>query len=115
MMSLGLERGDKVCVIGDNDPQYFWAQLGVQSAGGVSVGIFTDSAPAQIQYIAAHSDATFVFAKDLDHIDYWSHDQETEGIGNHKNTIDDPVLFLCPSDAFLKIRSENSKRGSVNI
>ena len=69
MMSLGLERGDKVCVIGDNDPQYFWAQLGVQSAGGVSVGIFTDSAPAEIQYIAAHSDATFVFAKDQEQCD----------------------------------------------
>jgi len=26
LMELGLEKGDKVCIIGDNDPQYFWAQ-----------------------------------------------------------------------------------------
>ena len=69
MIKLGMKRGDKVCVIGDNDPQYFWAQLAVQSGGGISVGIFTDSTPAEIQYIAAHSDAAFVFAKDQEQCD----------------------------------------------
>lgn len=69
LVKLGLERGDKVCIIGDNDPQYFWAQLAIQSAGGVSVGIFTDSAPQEIQYIVEHSDSTFVFAKDQEQCD----------------------------------------------
>jgi long-chain acyl-CoA synthetase len=69
LMSLGLKRGDKVCVIGDNDPQYFWAQLAIQSGGGISVGIFTDSTPSEIQFIATHSDAAFVFAKDQEQCD----------------------------------------------
>lgn len=69
LVELGMERDDKVCIIGDNDPQYFWAQLGVQSAGGVAVGIFTDSTPAEIQYIVRHSDAVFVFAKDQEQCD----------------------------------------------
>lgn len=69
LVSLGLQRGDKVCIIGDNDPQYFWAQLAVQAAGGVTVGIFTDSIPSEIQYIVDHSDATFVFAKDQEQCD----------------------------------------------
>ncbi len=69
LMKLGLKRGEKVCIIGDNDPQYFWAQLAIQSAGGVSVGIFTDSTPPEIQYIVDHSDATFVFAKDQEQCD----------------------------------------------
>lgn len=69
MVSLGLRRGDKVCVIGDNDPQYFWAQLAVQAAGGVAVGIFTDSVPREIQYVVDHSDATFVLAKDQEQCD----------------------------------------------
>jgi long-chain acyl-CoA synthetase len=51
LIKLGLKREDKVCIIGDNDPQYFWAQLAIQSGGGVAVGIFTDSAPPEIQYI----------------------------------------------------------------
>jgi long-chain acyl-CoA synthetase len=69
LISLGLERGDKVCIIGDNDPQYFWAQLAIQAGGGAAVGIFTDSAPAEIQYIIHHSDARFVFAKDQEQCD----------------------------------------------
>src|SRR3990170_5053708 len=69
LIQLGMERGDKVCIIGDNDPQYFWAQLAIQSGGGVAVGIFTDSAPQEIQYIVDHSDAAFVFAKDQEQCD----------------------------------------------
>lgn len=69
LISLGLKRGDKVCLIGDNDPQYFWAQLAVQSAGGVAVGIFTDCSPQEVQYIVDHSDAVFVFAKDQEQCD----------------------------------------------
>jgi len=61
--------GDKVCIIGDNDPQYFWAQLAIQVRGGVAVGIFTDSSPAEIEYIVNHSDAVFVFAKDQEQCD----------------------------------------------
>jgi len=69
LISLGLKRGDKGCIIGDNDPQYFWAQLAIQAGGGVAVGIFTDSAPPEIQYVVDHSDAVFVFAKDQEQCD----------------------------------------------
>ena len=69
LLQLGLSRNDKVCIIGDNDPQYFWAQLAIQSAGGVAVGIFTDSTPQEIQYIVDHSDSFFVFAKDQEQCD----------------------------------------------
>ena len=68
-ISLGLKRGEKVCIIGDNDPQYFWAQLAIQAAGGVAVGIFTDSIPAEIQHIVQHSDSVLVFAKDQEQCD----------------------------------------------
>ena len=66
---LGFQRGEKACIIGDNDPQYFWAQLAVQSVGGVAVGIFTDSSPVEIEFIVSHSDATSVFAKDQEQCD----------------------------------------------
>ncbi len=69
LMTLGLAHGDKVCIIGDNDPEYFWAQLAIQACGGVAVGIFTDSVPSEIQYIVQHSDAVLVFAKDQEQCD----------------------------------------------
>ncbi len=69
LLDLGLERNSKVCIIGDNDPQYFWSQLAIQAAGGVAVGIFTDSSPAEIEYIARHADAVLIFAKDQEQCD----------------------------------------------
>lgn len=69
LIELGFTRGEKACIIGDNDPQYFWAQLAIQAAGGVAVGIFTDSSPAEIEYIVNHADATLVFAKDQEQCD----------------------------------------------
>ncbi|MBI4671957.1 MAG: AMP-binding protein [Chloroflexi bacterium] len=69
LLALGLARGERVCIIGDNDPQYFWAQLAIQAAGGIAIGIFTDSAPAEIQYAVQHSGAALVFAKDQEQCD----------------------------------------------
>jgi long-chain acyl-CoA synthetase len=69
LMALGLQRGDKVCGIGDNDREYLWAFLGLQAAGGVPVGLFTDAIPNEIAYIVEHSDATFVLAQDQEQCD----------------------------------------------
>lgn len=69
LVSLGLQRGDKTAILGENDPEYYWAELATQSAGAVAVGVFTDSSPAEIQYIVNHSDAVIVFAKDQEQCD----------------------------------------------
>lgn len=69
LVSLGLERGDKVCIIGDNDPEYYWAELAVLSAGGTAIGVFTDCRPVEIEYLVNHSDAVFVLAHDQEQCD----------------------------------------------
>jgi long-chain acyl-CoA synthetase len=69
LVSLGLEPGDKVTILGDNDPQWFWAELATQAAGGTALGIFTDSAPAEVKYITDHSDSKFVVARDQEQVD----------------------------------------------
>jgi long-chain acyl-CoA synthetase len=69
LMSLGIERGDKVCIIGDNDPEWYWAELAVQSVGGVCVGLYTDAMPADVEHIVNDSDGVFVFAKDQEQTD----------------------------------------------
>lgn len=69
LIALGLQRGDKVCGIGDNDREYLWAFLGLQAAGGVPVGLFTDAIPSEIAYIVDHSEATFVLAQDQEQCD----------------------------------------------
>lgn len=69
LKSLGVERGDKVCVIGDNDPEWYWAELAVQSLGGVCVGLYVDAMPADIEHIVNDSDGVVVFSKDQEQTD----------------------------------------------
>jgi long-chain acyl-CoA synthetase len=66
---MGLERGDRVAILGDNDREYLWAAFGVMSAGGAIVGLFTDVTPTEAAYVVEHSDATFVVAGDQEQCD----------------------------------------------
>ena len=69
LMSLGLQKGDKVSILGENKPEWFWAELAVQSARGAAVGIFTDCLPEEIKYYVEHSDSTFIVAHDQEQVD----------------------------------------------
>lgn len=69
LRELGLERGEHVATIGDNDCQYLWAYLGLLAVGGVQVGLFTDATAEEAAYIIAHSDARFVLAQDQEQVD----------------------------------------------
>jgi long-chain acyl-CoA synthetase len=69
LKGLDIQRADKVCIIGDNDPEWYWAELAAQSVGAVVVGFYIDAMPADIEYITSHSDTVLVFAKDQEQVD----------------------------------------------
>jgi long-chain acyl-CoA synthetase len=69
LISLGLEAGDRVCIIGDNEPEWFWAEFAVQAAGGIVTGIFVDSIPSEVKYIAEQSGAKFAIVNDQEQTD----------------------------------------------
>ncbi|MDY6910983.1 MAG: AMP-binding protein [Chloroflexota bacterium] len=69
MISLGFERGDRISILGDNNPQWFWAELAAMAAGGSATGIFSDCLPTEVKHIAEHSDSRFVVAQDQEQID----------------------------------------------
>ncbi len=66
---LGLEIGDVVGIIGDNEPEWFWGEFAVQAAGGIATGIFVDSIPSEVKYVATHSDAKFAIVNDQEQTD----------------------------------------------
>ena len=101
LISMGLEKGDVVCIIGDNEPQWFWAEFATQAAGAVATGIFVDSIPSEVKYVAEHSGAKFAVVNDQEQTDkfleikdelpllkkviYW----DPKGLRNY----DDPILI----------------------
>jgi long-chain acyl-CoA synthetase len=69
LVSLGLEQGDVVCIIGDNEPEWFWGEFATHAAGGIATGIFVDSIASEVKYIAEHSDAKFAIVNDQEQAD----------------------------------------------
>lgn len=69
LVSLGLQRGEKVAIIGENDPEFYWAEIAVHSAGGISTAIFTDASPQELGYIVTNSDSVFLLAHDQEQCD----------------------------------------------
>jgi long-chain acyl-CoA synthetase len=69
LTALGLRRGDKVALIGDDEPEGFWAEAAVQAAGAATVALWSDSIPSEVAYVIEHSDARFVVAEDQEQVD----------------------------------------------
>ena len=100
LLSLGMEPGDVVCIIGDNEPEWFWGEFATQAAQGIVTGIFVDSIPSEVKYIAEQSGAKFAIVNDQEQTDkfleikeelpklkkviYW----DPKGLRNY----DDPIL-----------------------
>jgi long-chain acyl-CoA synthetase len=69
LMSMGLEKKDTVGIIGGNRPEWIYAELAVQAAGGIPFGIFQDSILSEVAYIIDHSEATMIVAEDQEQVD----------------------------------------------
>ena len=69
LISLGLEDGDKVAMIGDNRPEGLWAEMATLCARGVGVWLFQDCLIDEVRYIIDHSDAKFLFGEGQEEVD----------------------------------------------
>lgn len=69
LLSLGFAPGDKLLIIGDNAPQWYYAELAAQANRGVSVGVYADLVPLEIKYLAENCEASFAIVEDQEQID----------------------------------------------
>ncbi|WP_068141555.1 AMP-binding protein [Limnochorda pilosa] len=67
--ALGLQPGEKVAVLADNIPEWFYTELGVQAVGGVVVGVYSSSVPREVAYSIQASDAVYAVAEDQEQVD----------------------------------------------
>src|SRR5258708_3309035 len=69
LASLGLRRGDRLSVIGDNRPRLYWAQVAAQSLGGISVPVYQDSIAKELAYVWNHAEVSVIVAEDQEQVD----------------------------------------------
>ncbi len=69
LIELGIEKGDTVCLIGDNRPEYLWGLLAVQSLGGRTVGIYQDALIDEVEYVINNADVKIAIVEDQEQTD----------------------------------------------
>jgi long-chain acyl-CoA synthetase len=69
VMALGLEPGERVGLVGENRPEWLYSDLGIQSAGGWTTGIYTTSSPEQVAYILDHAECRFFIVEGEEQLD----------------------------------------------
>jgi long-chain acyl-CoA synthetase len=69
LLAFGFKPGDKVLIIGDNAPQWYYAELAAQANRGASVGLYSELTPAEIKYIANNCEARFAVVEGQEQVD----------------------------------------------
>ncbi|KEJ94376.1 AMP-binding protein [Sulfitobacter pseudonitzschiae] len=67
--SKGLKAGDSVMLIGENEPEHFWAEYAVQSLGGKVLSVYPDQTAEEILYLAQDSQTRIFLAQDQEQVD----------------------------------------------
>jgi len=102
MASLGLDRGEKVAMIGDNRPEALWAEMATMCVGGVGVWLFQDSLIDEVSYIIDHCDATLMVGEGQEEVDKCLRIKEKcpklkrmiwDDPKGMRNYYDDPILI----------------------
>ncbi len=69
LAAMGLERGDKVAIIGDNRPRLYWTMVAAQSVGGVPVPVYQDAVADEMAFVMDHAEARFAVVEDQEQVD----------------------------------------------
>ncbi len=90
LVALGLQRGDKVAIIGDNRPRLYWTMVAAQSVGAVPVPVYQDSVAEETAFVLGHAEARFALVEDQEQVDK-KLEVKDRNPGHDRNIYDDSL------------------------
>jgi long-chain acyl-CoA synthetase len=69
LLALGIERGDRVAIIGRNRPSHYWSMVAAQKCGAVPVPLYQDAGAEEMEFVLDHCGARFVVCGDQEQVD----------------------------------------------
>ncbi|WP_449245948.1 AMP-binding protein [Desulfarculus baarsii] len=69
LAAMGFGADDSLAIIGDNRPEWLYAELAAQSLKGRPLGVYQDSILTEVAYVLRHAEARFVVAEDQEQVD----------------------------------------------
>lgn len=119
LLSLGLERGDKVgLVVSQNKPEWLILDLAVQQAGAILVPLYPTISVQEYRYILQDSKMRFCFC-DADELEYKLEEagdgllQNIYVFGDSKRHARWDTLLLTPNDTLLNDIAANTKGDDI--
>jgi long-chain acyl-CoA synthetase len=67
--SIGVKPEDRIAIIGDNKPEWVYAELAAQLVGAIPAGIYQDAVVEEVKYLLQTMKATVVVAEDQEQTD----------------------------------------------
>ena len=69
LAALGLKRGEKLAIIGDNRPRLYWGMTAAQTLGAIPVPLYQDSIADEMAYILDNADVKIALVEDQEQVD----------------------------------------------
>tara|TARA_B110000438_G_C15789390_1_gene639919 strand:- start:190 stop:2013 length:1824 start_codon:yes stop_codon:yes gene_type:complete len=66
---LGVRQGERIAIHSENRPEWVFADLGVQTIGSISVGIYPTSPASEVEYLLSHSEARVLVVENEEQLD----------------------------------------------
>ena len=69
LASLGLKRGDKLAIVGDNRPRLYWTMTAAQAIGAIPVPLYQDAVADEIAYVLDNADVKIAMVENQEQVD----------------------------------------------
>jgi acyl-coenzyme A synthetase/AMP-(fatty) acid ligase len=69
LATLGLKRGDKLAIVGDNRPRLYWGMTAAQALGAIPVPLYQDAVADEMAYVLDNADVKIALVEDQEQID----------------------------------------------
>ena len=69
LLSMGLERGQPVSILSEDNKEWLYCDLGIAGAGGISNGVYTTDSAEQLDYLVNDSGSAFLFVENDEQLD----------------------------------------------
>jgi long-chain acyl-CoA synthetase len=69
LAALGVEPGERIAILGENRPEWLWADLGAQGIGAIVVGVYSTSPAPEVEYILDHAGCVVAIVEDEEQLD----------------------------------------------
>ena len=69
LLDVGVGAGDHVAILSENREEWVFSDLGAQSIGARSVGVYPTNPEPEVAYVLEHSGASIVIAEDQEQVD----------------------------------------------